>query len=107
MKDSLFQRFAARKTQLSFPQFTKLYFESIFGTAFQKKIAYKKNKEAFECEWCFDNEALPNKLYISRKNKFIRFFTGPPKKNVQKFSYLSFFEVYDYEIKNEIIDRPS
>ncbi len=104
MKDSLLHSFAKTKGSNSFTEFSKLYLDTIFGKGFEKKIVQGK-REVFECELCFDDKNLPNKLYITRKNRFIKFFTGAPKRNVQQFRYLSFFEHYDYAVKNEIIER--
>lgn len=104
MKDSMRHQHAASDGQLPFQDFAKLYLDAIFGTAFEKKIVYK-GKEVFECELCFDSPVLPNKLYISRANRIRKFFLSAPKKQVERYRYLSFFETYDYEIENVLLDR--
>lgn len=105
MKDSMLHQYAKSVGRLSFESFAERYLEAVLGSAFEKKIVYR-GKEVFECELRFDHEQLPNKLYISRKNRLRKFFLGAPKKQVEAYRYLSFFETYDYTIENVLMDRP-
>lgn len=72
------------------------------GIGFYKEIKYKDN-QFFEYALRFDSEMLKDRNYISLKNRLLKIIFRIKPDKVTKFKYLSFFEKYNYNIKNVYI----
>lgn len=106
MKDTLnFQLENGKSPFNSMSELATPYFEVVFGSGFQKVVT-KNNGEIVRCVMRFDDERFSNRLYGAEEDKFTR-FTETGATDEQCFRYLSFFEVYDYHIRNEIVDKPN
>lgn len=100
MPDSFLYQLKGRSyTSEQEQDFYEAYFNAIFSDAFAKEIHYRK-KNVVKTDLVFDDERFKSRSYVSFPNKIKASVFGLKSDKVEKFRYLSFFKMYDYNVKN-------